>query len=68
MIQLANENRENYRLGMKLQNYTMAIEMAVETTIHFKAEGALCSPSEELKYIDPQSQGSRDPRGRRSDG
>ena len=29
MIQLANENREDYRLGMELQNYTMAIEMAV---------------------------------------
>ena len=23
MIQLANENREDYRLGMELQNYTM---------------------------------------------
>ena len=29
MFQLANENREGYRLGMKLQNYTMAIEMKV---------------------------------------
>ena len=28
MIQLANESREDYRLGMKLQNYTMAIEIA----------------------------------------
>ena len=25
MIQLANENREDYRLGMKLQNYTMLL-------------------------------------------
>ena len=65
-MQLANENREDYRLGMKMQNYTMASEMAVETPINFKAEGALCSHSEELKDIDPQSQKSVDPRGRRS--
>ena len=25
MIQLANENRKDYRLGMKLQNYTMLL-------------------------------------------
>ena len=66
MIKLANKNREDYRLGMKLQNYTMAIEMAVETLINCEAEGALCSHSEELKNIDPQSQGSVDPRSRRS--
>ena len=47
---------------MELQNYTMAMEMAVETPINYEAEGALCSNSEELKDIDPQSQGSVDPR------
>ena len=57
MIQLANENRKDYRLGMDLQNYTMAIEMAVETPINCEANGALCSHSEELRNIDPQSQG-----------
>ena len=36
MVQLANENREDYRLGMELQNYTMAIEMKVENHINFK--------------------------------
>ena len=66
IIQLANENREDYRFGMKLQNYTMAIEMAVKTPLNFKAEEALCSHSEELTDIDPQSQGSVDPRGHRS--
>ena len=39
MVQLANENREGYRLGMELQNYTMAIEMEVETPLNFNAEG-----------------------------
>ena len=53
---------------MELQNYTMAIEMAVETPINCEAEGALCSHSEELKDIDPQSQGSAGPQIRRSDG
>ena len=42
------------------------IEMAVETSLNFKAEEALCSHSEELTDIDPQSQGSVDPRGHRS--
>ena len=49
LIQLANENRKDYRLGMKLQNYAMAIEMTVETPINCEAEGVLCSHSEELK-------------------
>ena len=71
MIRLANENRADYRLGMELQNYTMAIEMAVETPINCEAEGALCSHSEELKDIDPQKpgiRGSAGPQIRRSDG
>ena len=36
MVQLANENREDYRLEMELQNYTMVVEMEVETPINFK--------------------------------
>ena len=36
MVQLANENREDYWLGMELQNYIMAIEIKVETPINFK--------------------------------
>ena len=40
MFQLANENWESYRLGMKLQNYTMAIEMEVGIPINFNAERA----------------------------
>ena len=39
MIQLANEYREDYRLGMELQNYTMAIEMEIENPIDYNAEG-----------------------------
>ena len=66
MVQLANENRENYRLKMELQNYIMAIEREVDTPINFKAEGALCLHSEELKDIEPPSQGSMDLRLRRS--
>ena len=68
MIQLANENREDYRLGMELQNYTMAIEMEVETPINFKTGDVLCLHSEELKDIEPQSQGSVGPQIHRSDG
>ena len=37
LIQLANENREDYRVGMELQNYTIAMEMAVETPINYEA-------------------------------
>ena len=36
MVQLANENQEDYRLEMELQNYTMAIEMEVGIPINFK--------------------------------
>ena len=52
IVQLANENLEDYRLGKEFQNYTMAIEMEVQTPINYKT-GALCSLSEELKYIEP---------------
>ena len=39
MVQLANENWEDYRLGMELQNCTMAIGLEIENPIDYNAEG-----------------------------
>ena len=63
LIQLANENKEDYRFGKELQYYTAAIEAedAEGTPISLIWVGPLVPHSEELKAIDPQVRTYADP-------
>ena len=65
MVQLANENWEDYRFGKELQIIPWLLRWKLKPPLILR-RSALCSHSEELKDIEPQSQRSVDPRIRRS--